>query len=447
MTINKKNKTKWVILGIVSLLIASYFVAKKMEWIGKIPPIEIEITKVSFKNITERVAASGKIQPELEIKISPDVSGEVVGLYINEGDSVVKGQLLLKIKPDNYESIVTRSEAELNGTKASLEQSKAQLSQAEARLLKSKIDLDRNKKLHKDKIISDADLDQFESNYEINKQEVTSAKANIQSALYRIKSAEAGMKESRINLTKTSIYAPQNGIVSKLNVELGERVLGTSQMSGTELLRIANLNKMEVRVNVNENDISSITLGDSVEIDIDAYSSDNKKFKGLVYEIASSSNSSTLGGNEGVTEFEVKIKILRSSYNYLLKNTNKHPLKPGMTASVEVITERRNNVISVPITSVTTRDPNQKIVKKENLSPDEESQNTVKKENLKEIVFVFSNNTAQLRVIKTGIADFENIEILSGLKIGEEIISAPYLTISKDLQNGDKVSLKKMPKK
>ncbi|MBP6386679.1 MAG: efflux RND transporter periplasmic adaptor subunit [Pseudarcicella sp.] len=438
----KKQYIKWWILGVISMSILGIVLAKKMEWIGKTPDLEVETTQVTLQNITESVAASGKIQPEIEIKISPDVSGEVVGLYINEGDSVTKGQLLLKIRPDNYEIVLTRAEAELNTTKASLEQAKAQQLQVEARMLKAKTDLDRNQKLFAQKVISEADLEQFESVFNISKQELNAAKATIQEALFRIKSAEAGMRESKINLTKTAIYAPQSGIISSLNVELGERVLGTSQMEGTELLTIANLNKMEVRVNVNENDISNINIGDSVEIDVDAFS--NRKFEGLVHEMASSSNNNSGSNTDGVTEFDVKIKIIRSSYQDLLKTKNAHPLKPGMTASVEIITQQKNNTIAVPITSVTTRDPKLKAKKKTN---DNEEQELTNKENLKEVVFIYDKGIAKLREVKTGIADFDNIEIISGLKKGETIISAPYLSISKDLQNGDKVSLKKMPKK
>ncbi len=451
----KSSKKTWIILlSVAVVLVVGLIVAKKQGWIGKEPATEVELAKAQKADIIERVSASGKIQPEIEVKLSPDVSGEIVGLYVSEGDSVVAGQLLLKIRPDNYESLLARAEAEVNSTKAALEQSKALQSQAEARLVKAKVDFERNRKLHDDKVISDADFDQFSSQYSVAKQDVESAKANVQAAAFRVKSTEAALKEARTNLTKTTIYAPQSGTISKLNVELGERVVGTSQMAGTELLRIANLNKMEVRVNVNENDITRVSLNDTVVIDVDSYSASGRKFKGIVYEIASSANglsTATTTAVDGVTEFEVKIRVLKSSYADLIKGKNSYPLKPGMTASVEIITNRKNGVLSVPLSAVTTRDPNaekQDTEKKEG----EENNNTEpekvsKKEKIKEVIFVLTkDNHAKLKEVKTGISDFENIEILSGLSDGEQIIAGPYLTVSKKLKDGELVQ-KKDPNK
>ena len=221
-----------IIGGAVVLIFGGLFLAKKMEWIGKVEPTEVEFAKVSRSTIIEKVSASGKIQPEVEVKLSPDVSGEIVSLNVAEGDSVVAGQELLKIRPDNYVSLLARAEAQMNATKANMEQSKAVLAQSDARLSKAKIDYDRNAKLHKDKVISDADFDQFLSAYTVAKQDLEAAKANVNAANYNVKSSEAALKEAKTNLTKTTIYAPQSGIISKLNVELGERVVGTSQMAG-----------------------------------------------------------------------------------------------------------------------------------------------------------------------------------------------------------------------
>ena len=454
----KKSSNKiWLILGgVVVALGGGLFIAKQKGLIGKEPSTEVEFTKAKKADIVERVSASGKIQPEIEVKLSPDVSGEIVALYVSEGDSVKVGQLLLKIRPDNYESLLSRADAQVNSSKASVEQAKAVQSQSESRLLKSKIDYDRNKKLHDDKVISDADFDQFNSQYLVAKQDVESAKANVLASEYNVKSTQAALKEARANLTKTTIYAPQSGTISKLNVELGERVVGTSQMAGTELLRIANLTKMEVRVNVNENDITRVSMNDTVIIDVDSYSSTGRKFKGLVYEIASSANG--LGGtaaaavsSDAVTEFEVKIRVLRKSYSDLIVSKGSYPLKPGMTASVEIVTNRKNGVLSVPLASVTTRDPSMKVEgdKKEG----EENNNSepakvIKKDKIKEVVFVMGkDNKAKLREVKTGISDFENIEILSGLTDGEQIISGPYLTVSKKLKEGDLVAKKKEEEK
>ncbi|MEA5461302.1 HlyD family efflux transporter periplasmic adaptor subunit [Arcicella sp. LKC2W] len=457
MAKKSSNKIWWILGGVIVLLGGGLFIAKKQGLIGKEPSTEVEFTKAKKADIIERVSASGKIQPEIEVKLSPDVSGEIVGLYVNEGDSVRAGQLLLKIKPDNYESLLARAEAQVNSSKASVEQSKAIQSQSESRLLKAKIDYDRNKRLHDDKVISDADFDQFNSQYLVAKQDVESAKANVQSASFNVKSSEAALKEARTNLTKTTIYAPQSGTVSKLNVELGERVVGTSQMAGTELLRIANLNKMEVRVNVNENDITRVSMNDTVIIDVDSYSASGRKFKGVVYEIASSANglsttSAAAVSTDAVTEFEVKIRVLRQSYSDLIVGKRSYPLKPGMTASVEIITDRKNGVLSVPLASVTTRDPSLKTdgeAKKEGEEDNnQEPEKVIKKDKIKEVVFVVDKaNKAKLREVKTGISDFENIEILSGLADGETIISGPYITVSKKLKEGEIVTKKKAEEK
>jgi HlyD family secretion protein len=456
MATNNNSKRTWMIIGgAVVLIFGGLFLAKKMEWIGKVEPTEVEFAKASRSTIIEKVSASGKIQPEVEVKLSPDVSGEIVSLNVAEGDSVVAGQELLKIRPDNYVSLLARAEAQMNATKANMEQSKAVLAQSEARLSKAKIDYDRNAKLHKDKVISDADFDQFVSAYTVAKQDLEAAKANVNAANYNVKSSQATLKEAKTNLTKTTIYAPQSGIISKLNVELGERVVGTSQMAGTEMLRIANLNKMEVRVNVNENDITRVSIGDTVLIDVDAFSSSERKFKGVVYEIASSANSSGTASavsNDAVTEFEVKIRVLRSSYADLIKGKLSYPLKPGMTASVEILTNRKDNSLTVPLSSVTTREIGAVAEgeKKEEDGTNSTNANDAleakkRKENTKEVVFVMEKGKAKMIQVKTGISDFENIEIVSGLKDGQEIISGPYATVAKKLKEGDLVK-KKDPK-
>lgn len=445
-----------IIGGAVVLIFGGLFLAKKMEWIGKVEPTEVEFAKVSRSTIIEKVSASGKIQPEVEVKLSPDVSGEIVSLNVAEGDSVVAGQELLKIRPDNYVSLLARAEAQMNATKANMEQSKAVLAQSEARLSKAKIDYDRNAKLHKDKVISDADFDQFVSAYTVAKQDLEAAKANVNAANYNVKSSQATLKEAKTNLTKTTIYAPQSGIISKLNVELGERVVGTSQMAGTEMLRIANLNKMEVRVNVNENDITRVSIGDTVLIDVDAFSSSERKFKGVVYEIASSANSSGTASavsNDAVTEFEVKIRVLRSSYADLIKGKLSYPLKPGMTASVEILTNRKENIATVPLSAVTTREIGAEVKEGEKKEDDgtnatnsnEALEAKKRKENTKEVVFVMEKGKAKMIQVKTGISDFENIEIVNGLKDGQEIIAGPYATVAKKLKEGDLVK-KKDPK-
>ncbi|WP_149242516.1 efflux RND transporter periplasmic adaptor subunit [Dyadobacter sp. 32] len=457
MARKSSGKLWWIVGGVVILLAGGLFGAKQAGWIGKVKPVEVEFAKVKRTDIVERVSASGRVQPEVEVKLSPDVSGEIISLNVAEGDSVVKGQLLLKIRPDNYESLMARAAAAVNSSKASYEQTKAMVSQAEARLLQTKAIYERNKKLYNDKVISASDYEQFQSNYEVALQDLASSKANVSAALFNIKSAEAGMRDAAENLRKTTIFAPVSGIISLLNVEAGERVVGTSQMAGTEMMRIANLSNMEVRVNVNENDIVRVMLGDTAEIDVDAYSASGRKFKGIVKEIAntaaglaSSTSTSSSISADAVTEFQVKVKILNESFDDLMKSRNKksYPFKPGMTASVEIITERKNSVVSVPIAAVTTRS-NQPAAgdKKDGNQSEtngEDAQKKSKKEEvIKEVVFVNVNGKAEMKEVKTGISDFENIEILSGLQDGEEIIAGPYLAVSKNLKVGDLVEKKK----
>lgn len=431
------------------LLVAGLLVAKSMGLIGKPPTTEVDFATVKTTDITERVSASGKVQPQVEVKISPDVSGEIIGLYVNEGDPVKAGQLLCRIRPDNYESMRARSLATVNQSRAQLEQSKAAKSQSTARLLRAKADYNRNQKLLADKVISRADFETSEANYNVAKQEVEAADANIRAAQFSIQSAQASLRDASENLRKTTIYAPVAGTVSKLNIELGERVVGTSQMAGTEIMRIANLQNMEVRVNVNENDIVRVTMGDTADIEVDSYTMSGRKFKGIVYEIANTANglastnsaASSALSSDAVTEFEVKVKILNSSYSDLLAQKDKkgYPFKPGMTASVEIITDHRNGVLAIPIAAVTTRIDT---TAKDNTKPkqDGQTQTAEKKEKPQEIVFVNANGKAESRPVTTGISDFENIQILSGLKAGEQVISGPFIAVSKKLKNGDLIT-------
>ena len=277
----KSKKMIWVITGLLAALILFLIIGKKAGWIGAEKTTEVEIMKVATGNLTQSVSASGKVQPEVEVKISPDVPGEIIALYVKEGDSVQKGQLLLRIQPENYISLVERSKAGVNQSKASAEQSRAAISRAESQLARLETEFNRQKKLYEDKVVSLADLQTAEANLLAARQDLASAKANFEAARFGINSSEAALKDASENLRKTNIYAPVSGIVSKLAVELGERVVGTSQMAGTELLRIANLNNMEVRVNVNENDIIRVDMGDTVIVDVDAYS--DSTMPGLTY--------------------------------------------------------------------------------------------------------------------------------------------------------------------
>ncbi len=451
----KKSNRIWYITGAVAIaFVAFLFIAKSQGWIGKEKATQVEFAEVTRTDLTETVSASGKIQPELEVNISPDVPGEIIGLYIEEGDSVRKGQLLLKIQPENYLSVVERFKAGVNQAKASAEQAKSQIARAESQMMRAELEFKRQQKLLADKVISQSDFEVAETNFKIARQDLAAAKANFGAAEYGIKSAEANLKDANENLRKTNIYAPMNGIVSKLDVELGERVVGTSQMAGTEMLRIANLHNMEVRVNVNENDIVRVQRGDTAIIDVDAYGGRDKTFKGVITQIANTANGSggALGANanstEAVTEFEVRINILPSSYRDLLSE-NRYPFKPGMTATVDIITESKKGILSVPIAAVTTRTGEKEDKKDEGMGLGAvETAETKPTEKPKEIVFINDKGVAKIREVKTGITDTQKgtIEILEGLKEGDEIISGPFIEVSKRLKEGSIVEKKKEEK-
>jgi len=433
-----------ILITVLVVLIVLLVVAKKAGWLGKDEGIEVVLSDAKRTEIVEKVSASGKIQPETEVKISPDVSGEIIELNVEEGDSVVKGQLLLRIRPDNYQSFVDAQEATVNSSRAQLSQAKARLAQAQANQVQIKQAYERNKKLYDQKVISEAEFDQARASYNAGLQEIESLKQSVRAGEFGVQNAQASLKEARENLNKTTIYAPVSGTVSKLNVERGERVVGTSQMAGTEIMRIANLNNMEVRVNVNENDIIRVGLGDSVIVEVDSYTTRDEKFKGVVTAIANTAKDATT--LEAVTEFEVRIRLLNESYNHLSKN-NPRPFRPGMTASVDIITERKNNVLSVPLSAVTTRAEEQKTKgqNEANAAPKaddkEEKRPAIK---IDEIVFVYDakSNTVKAQKVKTGISDFDNIEIISGIEPGQKVVSGPFRAVSKTLKDKSKVAVK-----
>ena len=416
-----KKKTLYWIIGATILLLALLVVGKKSGWFGKSGNgKEVEVTKIETLNITETVAATGKIQPEVEVKLSSEVSGEIIELPIKEGQQVEKGDLLVRINPDLIQAAVSQSQAGLSNVRA-------QLSQAEASLKNAKANYDRNKSLFEKGVISKADWDRSIADYEV-------AQANVQSAYYSVQSAAANVKQSRDNLSRTTIYAPMSGTISKLSVELGERVVGTAQMAGTEIVRVANLNNMEVEVDVNENDIVKVTVGDSTVVEVDAYL--KREFKGIVTEIANSAES-TLSADQ-VTNFKVKVRILPESYKDLTVGQPEYfsPFRPGMTATVDIITEKKNNVIGVPISSIVIKSDTSSTRK--SLVPETISANDEKYE----CVFVKDGDKAKLRVVTTGIQDDTNIEISSGLSEGDVVITGPYNTVTKSLKSGDLIEVK-----
>jgi HlyD family secretion protein len=440
-----KSKTSKIIGASITIIILISFLGKKMGWWGKPDFLKVSIEKVEKRSIIETVSASGKVQPELEVKISPDVPGEIVELYVKEGQEVKKGDLLCKIKPDLYEAAVNRSSAAVNTAKANLANSKARLAQVKANFENIKSNFERNKKLFEQGAISQQEYDASKAQYESNLADIEATEENVRASQFSINSAEAGLKESNDNLNRTSIYSPVNGIISKLNIELGERVVGTSQMAGTEIMRIANINDMEVNVEVNENDIVRVSLNDTAEIEVDAYL--DRKFKGIVTEIANSAN--TVGqSTDQVTNFSVKIRILSESYADLTagKPGNYSPFRPGMSATVDIKTNLVKDVLSVPITSVTPREEGSETLK-EGKSEDMDGETASKEEGkeksvqIMEYVFIHKDGKAIQTKVKSGIQDNNYIQILTGLNLGDEVIIGPYEAVSKTLKNDMSVNV------
>ena len=449
----KSNKLIYYLIGFVVVLIAFLAIGSAMGWIGKPKEIEVELANAKRVSIVEKVSASGTVQPVTEVKIAPEVSGEIIDLLIEEGDSVKKGMPLVKIRPDTWQSQLERADASLSQQRANLEQSKASLSRAQATLIRAEAEYKRNEKLFQEKVISDADWQLARQNFEVAKNDVSSAEQQVEASKFIIRSSQASLSEARENFRKTSVVAPMDGVVSKLIVKNGERVVGTATMTGTEMLRIADLHKMEVRVDVNENDIVRVHVGDTALIDVDAYSTQNKEFKGIVTLIANTAKDKT--STDAITEFEVRILILSTSYDDLVKAGNRFPFRPGMTASVDIMTQRKDNALSVPLAAVTTRNPEAEEMSSSGRRggggpPPEEPDGAVDKDKKtakadKTVIFINDKGTAKMVEVKTGISDYDNIEIVSGVDENAEVVTGPFLAVSKRLKDGEKI--KKIEKK
>lgn len=406
----KKNKRKRrsIVWGSIALVVILLIVGKKSGVLWPEPLEQVTLGKPEVRTIVELISANGRVQPVTEVKISPDVSGEIVELNVEEGQQVRKGMLLLKIKPDTYQSVQERAEATLNSSKAQLEQARSQLVLAEQTY-------ERQKQLFGQKAISEADYQSAEAEYR-------SLQAQVRTAEFNIRSAEASLKEAEENLDKTTIFAPSGGTVSKLDVELGERVVGTATMAGTEMLRIADLSQMEVRADVNENDIVRVELGDTASIEVDAYM--GRKFEGVVTRIANTATGSeTATSSDQVTNFEVRIYILPESYADLVRDDGQggqlSPFRPGMSATVDIRTDTRR-ALSVPIQAVTTR-------------PGAANE---------EVVFAYRADSSQVRMlpVQTGIQDKQFIEVSGeGLDTTVRVVTAPFTAISKKLTDGQQV--------
>lgn len=438
-----KKKKRWPLwVGLVILLaLVGLAVVKGQKSDKGLPVTQEEVKK---RTLVEKVSASGKIFPEAEVKISSDVSGEVVELYVQEGDSVVTGQILARIDPEVFASAVERGTASVNNAKAqeamaeaNIANAEAQVGQIEAQLQNARLIHKRNTQLHEQGVISQAEYEQSQATLDGLLANKSAAEASIKSSLksaegasYNVKVAAANLKELKTNLSRTTIKAPTNGIISSLSIEQGERVVGTIQMTGTEMMRIANLNTMEVQVEVSENDILRVEVGDPVDIEVDAYL--DMVFKGAVTEIANSANNISTGqvslNNDQVTNFIVKVRINSESYANAGSNGSKYPFRPGMSASVDILTEEQKDILTVPIQAVTVRDLN---ADKDDLDED-----------IQEVVFTRSADTVKMVTVTTGIQDNEYIRVLDGLEEGTMVITGPYSAVSKKLSQGDAVKEK-----
>ena len=431
----KTRTTWWLVIGAVVVIVALVVVAKR----NNNDETKVAVEKCARHTITETVSASGKIYPETEVKIAPEVSGEVIMLHVQEGDSVHKGDVLVKINPAIYNSMVNQAAATVEQTRATANNSKEMMAQAQSQYELALATYNRNKKLYGQKVISQLEFEQGEASFKSAKATLEASRASLSGGTYGIQSAQAGLSQAQENLQKTTIVAPVDGIISELNTKKGERVVGTAQMAGTDMLTIADMSRIEVRVDVSETDISKVKIGDTTIIDADAYR--NRKFKGIVSKIGVSSAKSSLTSSSGsssdqVTNYTVHILILPSSYEDLSAHMGKgkFPFKPGMSASVEIQTNRQENIMSVPVNAVTTRDwPDSLKNKNTGMSAND----------IRQIVFVY-NSAAQnvtIRDVKTGLQDNKYLEITDGLKEGEEVVTAPFGAIARTLNDKTKVKI------
>jgi HlyD family secretion protein len=442
------NKTvKWILIGLGVLIVV--LIAVKLLAGPKENGVKVTAEKVSRRSIVETVNASGKVYPEIEVKISPDISGEIVELNVQEGDSVRRGQVLARIYADIYSSQRDEASARVAQSQATVANSAAGLDALKAQLELDKQTYNRNKQLFDEKVISQAEFEQIESRYRSSQAQYNAALQNIRSLQAGVQSAQTQLGAANKNLGRTTLTAPMNGVISMLTVKKGERVVGTAQMAGTEMMRVADLSMMEVRVDVGENDVVKVSIGDSADVEVDAYN--NRKFKGIVTQIAASTvkSGATAMTTNDVTNYEVRIRLDRASYADLLdpSKPKKFPFRPGMNASADIKTRRTDNAIAVPITAVAARvkgsDESLEDKKKETKREDgDEATPAAAVDELEEVIFVLKeDNKVEKRVVNTGIQDINYIQVVNGLKEGEQVVTAPYNAISKTLKSGTKVNV------
>ena len=426
------NKTLKIGLIILGVLLVVIIIARSAGWVDTSDVQFVSAEEAQRRDVLEIVTANGRVRPVTEVKITPDVSGEIIVLNVEEGDYVRKGQLLARINPDIYESVLDRAEASLNTAKANLANARARALQAEAQYSNAKATYERNKRLFELDAISASEYDNALAQYLMAEADVEAGKQNVVSGEFQVKSAEASVREAQDNLEKTNLYAPMDGTVSRLDAEIGERVVGTAQYAGTEIIRIANLNEMEVLVDVNENDIVRVNEGDTTFIEVDAFFGET--FTGEVTSIANSAAGDGLDVDQ-VINFEVRIRMLPSSYEHLLPEDRPHmsPFRPGMSATVDIQTQRARNVVTVPIQAVTTREG----IHTGNDDSSGEEDGTPGRP--KEFVFLYDEGVANITEVRSGIQDNQYIEIKEGLEEGQEVITGPYRMVSRELADGQQV--------
>lgn len=428
----KRNKLLKIALIALGVLIVVIIIGRRSGFVGSQEGARVSVEAAELRDIVEIVTASGRVRPVTEVKMSPDVSGEIIELNVKEGDFVERGVLLARINPDIYEAALDRMEAALNTSKANLANSRARLLQAEAQFINASANYRRNKQLFEQNAISEAEYDTARSQYLVAEADVEAARQSVIASEFQVKSAEAGVTEARDNLSKTNLFAPMNGTVSRLDAEIGERVVGTSQFAGTEIIRIANLNVMEVKVDVNENDIVRVNDGDMADIQVDAFFGET--FRGVVTAIANSAAGEALGADQ-VTNFEVRIRMLPESYSHLMREDRPHlsPFRPGMSATVDIQTQSEQQIVSVPIQAVTTREDTRR------KDDEEQEDDSPGRSRVREYVFLHENGKAVQREVRSGIQDTQYIHIKEGLEEGQEVITGPFRLVSRELKDGDPV--------
>lgn len=435
------KKTKWIVFGSIALVVL-LVALKYMGVYGKVEGTKVTAEAVKKRTITEIVSASGKIYPEIEVKVSPDISGEITELTVQEGDTVKKGQVVARIFADIYSITANQAAAGVAQTQAQVDNSKAALNALKAQMEQAEKAFEMQKQLFEEKVISKNEFNIAEANYKSSLANYNAAKEGIRSGQASVQSAQASLARANKDLSRTALVAPMDGVVSLLNVKKGERVVGSNMMAGTEMMRIADMAKIEVRVDVSEGDVPKVQLGDSAIVTVDAYS--DRKFKGIVTQIASSNNgasaqSVTANTTTDVTNYKVYIRLIPESYNDLL-GKGKWPFRPGMSASADIQTETHANALSVPINAVTTREINDSTKSKSSENADVAAGASL--DDLEVIVFVVGkDNKVVKKRVKTGIQDINYMEITDGLKEGDMVISGPYDMISKVLKENDLVKV------